>query len=60
MPKRAERRKMNKKEYSFELIIDGKEYVITLHYPTESKVTFGDIISKLLKDDVKKAIQNAE
>ena len=51
---------MNKKEYSFELIIDGKEYVITLHYPTESKVTFGDIISKLLKDDVKKAIQNAE
>ena len=44
---------------AFETIIDGKPYVVTLHYPENSKVNFNDIVTKMLREDVKKAIQIA-
>ena len=49
---------MNEKEHTFEMKNDGREYIVTLHYPDKSKKTFCDIVSKLLKVDVINAMMD--
>ena len=37
---------------------DGKEYIVTLHYPDKAKKEFCEIVTKLLKEDVIREIRN--
>lgn len=48
---------MEKENNGFELEIDRKTYIVTLHYPSNSEVKFSDILLKLMKDDARKAVK---